>query len=82
MTARSHNVDYVVNLSYVPSTPDETALLDEQMKFVYSVLEQAVLTPDGILIIRIHSDAGDVSAVYSDLVDRYGKVYGSSACSK
>ena len=41
---------------------------------MYSVLEQTVLTPDGILIILIvHSDTGDASAVYSDLVDRYGK---------
>jgi hypothetical protein len=72
-TARSHNVDNVINLAYVPSNPDEIALLEEQKKFVYSVLEQTVLTPDGILIIRVHSDTGDASAVYADLVDRYGK---------
>jgi hypothetical protein len=47
--------------------------LEEQKKFVYSVLEQTVLTPDGILIIRVHSNTGDASAVYADLVDRYGK---------
>jgi hypothetical protein len=72
-TAQSHNVDNVINLSYVPSTPDEASLLEEQKKFVFSVLEQTVLTPDGILIIRVHSETGDASAVYSDLVDRYGK---------
>ena len=37
-TARSHNVDNVINMAYVPSTPEETALLEEQKKFVYSVL--------------------------------------------
>jgi hypothetical protein len=58
---------------YVPANQDEQDLLDEQKKFVYSVLEQTVLTPDGILIIRVHSDTGDATAVYSDLVDRYGK---------
>jgi hypothetical protein len=72
-TARSHNVDNVINLSYVPVTQEEISLLKEQKKFVYSVLEQTVLTPDGILIIRVHSDTGDASAVYADLVDRYGR---------
>jgi hypothetical protein len=57
----------------VPSTPDKVSLLEEQKKFVYSVLEQTVLTPDGILIIRVHSNTGDASAIYADLVDRYGK---------
>ena len=71
--ARSHNVDNVINLSYVPCTLQETALLDEQKKLVNSVLEQTVLTLDGILIIRVHSNTGDASAVYSDLVNRYGK---------
>jgi hypothetical protein len=72
-TARSHNVDNVINLNYVPSTPEETSLLEKQNSFVYSVLEQTVLTPDGILIIHVHSDTGDAPAVYADLVDRYGK---------
>jgi hypothetical protein len=48
--------------------------LDEQKKFVCSVLEQTVLTPDGILIIQVHGDTGDASAVCSDLVDRCGKL--------
>jgi hypothetical protein len=61
-TARSHNVDNVINLLCVPTKQDEQDLLDEQKKFVYSVLEQTVLTPDGILIIRVHSDAGDATA--------------------
>jgi hypothetical protein len=72
-TARSHNVDNVINLLHVPANQDEQDLLNEQKKFVCSVPEQIVLTPDGILIIRIHSDTGDATAVYSDLVDRYGK---------
>jgi hypothetical protein len=71
--ARSHNVDNVINLSYVATTPEDIALLAEQKKFVFSVLEQTVLTPDGILLVRIHSETGDASKVYSDLVDRYGK---------
>jgi hypothetical protein len=73
ITARSHNVDSVINLSYVPSTPDAIALLHEQQKFFFSVFEQTVLTPDGLLIICKHSDAGDATVVCSDLIDRYGK---------
>jgi hypothetical protein len=72
-TARSHNVDNLINRDYVPNTPDEVALLTEQKKFVYSVLEQTVLTPDGILIIQIHAVTGDATAVYKDLVDCYRK---------
>jgi hypothetical protein len=49
ITARSHNVDNVINLSYKVVTPDEIALLFEQQKFFFSVLEQTVLTPDGLL---------------------------------
>ena len=71
--ARSHNVDNVINLTYKATTPDEIALLHEQQKFFFSVLEQTVLTPDGLLIIRKHSGTGDASAAYSDLVERYGK---------
>jgi hypothetical protein len=73
-TARSHkNVDNVINLSYVPGNQDEQDLLVEQKKFIHSVLEQTVLAPDGVLIIRVHSDTGDATVVCSDLVDCYGK---------
>ena len=72
-TARSHNVDNVINLSYVATTADAISLLTEQKCFVFSVLEQTVLTSDGILLVRTHSDTGDATKVYSDLVDRYGK---------
>jgi hypothetical protein len=73
ITARSHNVDNMIDLKHAPSTPGEIALLHEQQKFFFSVFEQTVLTPDGLLIIRKHSDAGDATAVYSDLVDRCRK---------
>jgi hypothetical protein len=72
-TARSHNVDKVINLLCVPANQDEQDLLNKQKKFVCSVLEQTFLTPDGVLIIRVHSDAGDATAVCSDLVNRCGK---------
>jgi hypothetical protein len=46
ITARSHNVDNVINLTYTATTSDEIALLQhEQQKFFFSVLEQTVLTP-------------------------------------
>ena len=72
-TARSHNVDNVLNLSYIPSTADDIALLQEQKRFVFSVLEQKVQTSDGVVFIRMHSSSGDATAVYKDLVDRYSK---------
>jgi hypothetical protein len=72
-TARSHNVDNVINLSYIAATPDKISLLTEQKRFVFSVLEQTVLTSDGMLLVRIHSDSGDATKVYFDPVERYGK---------
>jgi hypothetical protein len=72
-TARSHNVDNVLNLSYKPSSQSEVALLNEQQRFVFSVLEQKVLTSDGMVFIRVHSASGNATAVYSDLVERYSK---------
>ena len=47
-TAQSHNVDNVLNLGYSPTTPDEVALLDEQKRFVFRVLEQKVQTSTGL----------------------------------
>jgi hypothetical protein len=73
ITARSHNVDNVINMAYIRANLDNASLLNEQKKFVFSVLEQTVLTPDGVLIIHQHSDTGDATAVYLDLVDRYSK---------
>ena len=72
-TARSHNVDNVLNLSYSPSDPDDIALLKEQKRFVFSILEQKVQTSDGLVFLRIHSSSGDATAVYKDLVERYSK---------
>ena len=57
-TARSHNVDQVLDLSYAPSDPDDIALLQEQKRFVFSILERKVLTSDGIVFIRLHSASG------------------------
>jgi hypothetical protein len=59
--------------SYVANTPDEISLLVEQKKFVFSVLKQTVLTSDGSLLVCTHSEDGDATKVYSDLVDRYSK---------
>ena len=57
----------------MPSAPKEVVLLEKQKKCVYGVLEQAILTPGCILIISVNSDTGNTSAVYVDVVDRYGK---------
>jgi hypothetical protein len=72
-TAQSHNVDNVLNLSYSPTNPDDIALLQEQKRFVFSVLEQKVLTSDGTVFTRVHSTSGDATAVYKNLVEHYSK---------
>jgi hypothetical protein len=73
ITVRSHNVDVVIDLSHAPSAPGAIGLLHKQQKFFFIVFEQTVLSPDGLLIIRKRSDAGDAAAVCFDLVDRCGK---------
>jgi hypothetical protein len=73
ITAGSHNVDNVINLTCTAAAPEEIALLHEQQKFFFSALEQTVLAPDGLLIIRNHSAAGNAAAACSTLVDRHGK---------
>jgi hypothetical protein len=78
-TARSHNVDNVRNLSHSPTEPDDStepdvvALLQEQKRFVFSILEQKVQTSDGLVFLRVHSFTGDATAVYKDLLERYSK---------
>jgi hypothetical protein len=72
-TARSHNVDNVLNLSYSPTDPDDVALLQEQKRFVFSILEQKVQIYDGLVFLRVHSSSGDATAIYKDLVERYSK---------
>ncbi len=59
-TGRSHNVGEVLDLSYSPSNPNSIALLQEQKRFLFSVLEQKVLTSDGIVFIRAHSTHTEV----------------------
>jgi hypothetical protein len=73
MTARSHNVDNVLNLLYSPTDPDDLDLLQEQKRFVFSILEQKVQTSDGLVFLRAHSSYGDATAVCKDLVERYSK---------
>jgi hypothetical protein len=50
---------------------DEKLLLNKQKWFTISILEQKCLASDGIIFIHIHSDTGDATAVYSDLVECY-----------
>lgn len=56
-------------------TPVEKALLNKQKWLDFSILEQTVLsTSNGfVFFIRIHSNTGDATVVYSDLVKHYSK---------
>jgi hypothetical protein len=72
-TARSHNVDNVLNLLYSPTDPDDVALLQEQKRSIFSILEQKVQTSDGLIFLHVHSSSGDATAVYKDIVERYSK---------
>jgi hypothetical protein len=56
-----------------PTDPGDIALLQEQKRFVFSILEQKVQTSDGLVFLRVHSSSGDATAVYKDLVERYSK---------
>jgi hypothetical protein len=70
-TASAQGVENVFNPLYVPTTDDEKALFKEQQKYGYQVLEQAIQSSEGMVIVREYSQTKDAQAVYTKLQARY-----------
>ena len=69
VTARSHGLEHILNHSYVPATPPEQALFEEEQKFAYSVLEDCLQTDIGKTLVRQHMSDFDAQKVYKELCD-------------
>jgi hypothetical protein len=67
-TARTHQMQDVLNVAYGPTTPDEKALFDEKQAFMYSVLEDVLQTDMGKTLVRKHEMMTDAQKIISGLV--------------
>jgi hypothetical protein len=70
-TASAQGVENVFNPLYVPMTEDKNAIFKEQQKYGYQVLEQAIQSSEGMVIVREYSQTKDAQAVYAKLQARY-----------
>ncbi|ACI65686.1 predicted protein [Phaeodactylum tricornutum CCAP 1055/1] len=71
VTAVSHNVEKVLDPSYLPTDPLEKSLFEEQNKFVYSALEHTLQTDMGKNIVREHSFDFNAQEVFRKVVKHY-----------
>jgi hypothetical protein len=71
VTAVSHNVEKVLDPSYVPTNPADSSLFEEQKKFVYSALEHTLQTDMGKNLVREHSFDFDAQEVFRKVVKHY-----------
>jgi hypothetical protein len=69
-TASAQGIENVFDSAYAPTTPEDQALFNEQQKFGYQVLEQAVQTSEGMVIVREYSKTKDAQAVYKKLQEQ------------
>ena len=69
--ANSHGTSYVLDLSYVPNSPQEQELFNLQNNFMYIVFEQCLLTSKSKLLIQLHEDTMDAQKVFMGLLQAY-----------
>ena len=67
--AKSHRIDDVFDVNYVPSSPDETMLFEEKQKFAFTVLDAKLRTNMGKTIVRSHSDTGNAQKAWGEFVN-------------
>ena len=69
--ARTHDVSDVFDITYVPLATDLEAveLFDQKQSFVYSVLNNCLLTDIGKELVRLHEKDYNAQLIYSKLVD-------------
>ena len=71
--ARAQDLSDVLNITYVPSSPDHIALFEEKQKYLYAVLEARVETAKGKSIIRRYEFTYDAQQAYADLTAHHLK---------
>jgi hypothetical protein len=70
-TASAQGVENIFYPSYVPSTDEEKKLFVEQQRFGCQVLEQTMLTSEGMVIVCNHSQTKNAQSVCTKLQDRH-----------
>ena len=63
-TIHAHGCENVIDPAYVPTTPDEVVLFEEQKKFLYDVWATILKTPMGKHFVRLHENTRDVERLY------------------
>ena len=67
-TVRSHRIENVFNSTYVPSTPEEKLLFQEQLKFAYTVLDATLKTDMGKALVRKYEYTFDAQKIWQEFV--------------
>ena len=65
-TVYAHGCENILSQSYVPTTPDDTILFNEQQKFMYDVWVNVLRTPMGKHYVRKNEGQRDAQAVWRD----------------
>ena len=69
--ARTQDVLEVLDHTYTPATPEDIDLFDQKKHYLYTVLENTVLTDRGKAIVRQHEATYDAQKVYKALLDHH-----------
>ena len=72
--ARAQDLSDVLDINFVPTTPEATELFVEKQKYVYAVFEKVLLTDKGKALVRQYGPTFDAQKVYGDLC-----AYGNSS---
>ena len=73
--ARQHNLDWILDDSIQPSTPEDLALFSAQQRFAYTVFEHTLQTDTGKALLRTYEDDkgtyGNAQALYAALLKHH-----------
>jgi hypothetical protein len=65
-TIYAHGIKNIISPAYIPITPDDIVLFNEQNKFMYDVFNTVLKSPMGKHFVRNHENARDAQAVWKD----------------
>ena len=66
-TALTHQLDHILDPTYVPLSKADKELFAAKQHFAYSVFEHILLTDKGKELVRTHELTSDAQTIYSEL---------------
>jgi hypothetical protein len=69
--ALQHQLDWVLDPTYVPTTPDDVNLFNALQRFAYTVFEYILHTDTGKRFLRIHEDTQNSQLLLRDLLKHH-----------